>query len=244
MSDLAPIAPNADDEFVTFAASDGWQLSGVLRLPISARLGTDARTLGAVLVPGSHHERDTFVYGLAVPDVLAEHGIASIRFDIRGRGESRAPRPWRQLSVLERRRVDDDVAAAVDVLRTRAAITDDAVAIIAEQDTANSAAQAAATDPHVGALAMLSPRLDASTIAALAARPLPTCAMVSKEDRRSLYDSTHAYLAGDDRSELHVFSGLGFGATMFMSRSFEHPDETPLQVVLAEWVQRTLCTRT
>ena len=64
--------------------------------------------------------------------------------------------------------------------------------------------------------------------------------MVSKEDRRSLHDGTHAYLAGDERSELDVFSGLGFGATMFMSRSFEQPDEAPLQVMLAEWVQRTL----
>lgn len=240
MSGLAPILPNEDDEVVTFAAEDGWELSGVLRLPASVRLDTGARALGAVLVPGSHHARDTFVYGLALPDVLADHGIASVRFDIRGRGESRVPRSWRQLSVLERRRVADDVAAAADLLRTRAGVADDAIAIISEQDTARAAAQAAAADPGVGALAMLSPRLDPTTLDALAVRRLPTCVMVSKEDRRSLYDSTHAYLAGDECSELHVFSGLGFGTTMFMSRSFEHPDEVPLQVVLAEWVQRTL----
>ena len=240
MSDLAPIVPNKDDEVVTFEATDGWQLSGVLRLPLPARLDTGARVMGAVLVPGSHHEQDTFVYGLGVPDVLAEHGIASIRFDIRGRGESRSPRSWRQLSTLERRRVADDVAAAADLLRTRVGITDASVAVISEQDTARSAALAAAGDPLVGALVMLSPRLDRSTLEALAARRLPTYAMVSKEDRRSLRCSTHAYLAGDERSELDVFSGLGFGATMFMSRSFEQPDEAPLQVMLAEWVQRTL----
>jgi hypothetical protein len=39
---------------------------------------------------------------------------------------------------------------------------------------------------------------------------------------------------------LQVFSGLGFGATMFMSRAFEQPDEVPLQEMIGDWVQRTL----
>lgn len=240
MSDLAPIVPNKADEVVTFEAVDGWQLSGVLRRSLPPRLETGPRVMGAVLVPGSHHERDTFVYGLGLPDVLAERGITSIRFDIRGRGESRSPRSWRQLSTLERRRVADDVAAAADLLRTRAGITDASVAVISEQDTARSAALAAARDPLVGALVLLSPRLDPSTLEALTTRRLPTYVLVSKEDRRSLRGATHAYLAGDERSELDVFSGLGFGTTMFMSRSFEQPDEVPLQVMLADWIQRTL----
>lgn len=240
MSGLAPIVPNEEDEAVTFATVDGWRISGVLRLPVAARLQTGARVLGAVLVPGSHHERDTFVYGLALPDVLAEAGVASLRIDIRGRGESRDPRPWRQLSPLERHRVADDVAAAADLLRARAGIDDASIALICEQDTARAAVQAAVRDPLIGALVMLSPRLDGSTQTALADRRLPTCAMVSKEDRRGLHDATHAYLAGDDRSALHVFSGLGFGATMFMSRAFEQPDETPLQEIISDWVRNAL----
>jgi dienelactone hydrolase len=240
MSGLAPIMPNEGDEHVTFEAADGWRISGVLRLPVAAALETDAPAMGAVLVPGSHHERDTFVYGRGLPDALAERGIASIRIDIRGRGESRSPRSWRQLSTLERRRVADDVAAASDVLRARAGIDDASIAIICEQDTARAAALAAVRGPLVGALVMLSPRLDKSTLAALANRRLPTYAMVSKEDRRALRDATRAYLAGADSSELQVFSGLGFGATMFMSRAFEQPDEVPLQEMIGDWVQRTL----
>ena len=120
VSNLAPIVPNAADEPVSFASRDGWRLEGLLRLPAGSGLGPDQVGRGVVLVPGSHHERDTFVYGLALPDVLAEHGIASLRFDIRGRGASRSPRSWRELTTLERHAVADDVASTSDVLRRRA----------------------------------------------------------------------------------------------------------------------------
>ena len=240
MSGLAPIEPNGADQSVTFPSRDGWPLSGVLRRPDAGRAEPTAPPLGAVLVHGSHHERDTWVYGLSLPDVLAARGIASIRFDIRGRGESRAPRPWRALAPLERNAVADDVLAAAALLRDRAGISHGRLVLVGEQDTARHVVAAAATSDEVGALVLLSPRLDATSLGRLAARTLPTCALVSKEDRRSLRDSTAAYLAGADTGELHVFSGLGFGATMFMARAFEHADETPLQMIIADWIDRVL----
>ncbi|HEY5874339.1 MAG TPA: hypothetical protein VIT64_03515 [Ilumatobacteraceae bacterium] len=241
MTNLAPIVPNAADEPVSFVSRDGWRLEGVLRLPSGSGHGPDQAGRGAVLVHGSHHERDTFVYGIALPDVLAEHGIASLRFDIRGRGASRSPRSWRELTTLERRAVADDVAVASDLLRQRADIGDGHLAVVGEQDTSRAVVAAVESDPHIGAMVLLSPRLGRSSAQGLRARAVPTCAMVSKEDRRSLSDAVDAFLAGPaDRSELHVFAGLGFGTTMFMARAFQHPDEPPLEVMIAAWLARAL----
>jgi dienelactone hydrolase len=241
MSNLAPIVPNAADEPVSFVSRDGWRLEGLLRLPASSGLEPDQVGRGVVLVPGSHHERDTFVYGLALPDVLADHGIASLRFDIRGRGASRSPRSWRELTTLERRAVADDVASACALLRQRAGIGAGHLAVLGEQDTSRAVVAAVESDPHVGALVLLSPRLGRSSAQRLRTRAVPTCALVSKEDRRSLSDAVDAFLAGPaDRSELHVFAGLGFGTTMFMARAFQHPDELPLEMMIATWLGRVL----
>ena len=170
MTNLAPIVPNAADEPVSFVSRDGWQLEGVLRLPSGSGHGPDQAGRGAVLVHGSHHERDTFVYGIALPDVLAEHGIASLRFDIRGRGASRSPRSWRELTTLERRAVADDVAVASDLLRQRADIGDGHLAVVGEQDTSRAVVAAVESDPHIGAMVLLSPRLGRSSAQGLRAR--------------------------------------------------------------------------
>jgi dienelactone hydrolase len=236
VSGLAPITSDEGDLPITFSASDGWRLSGTLR-----GLAGDAPALrGVVMVHGSHHARDTFVYGRALPAALADAGIASIRFDIRGRGGSRSPRPWTELSVAERRGVALDVSAALDQLRG-IGIGSGRLGVIGEQDTATSVVEAAAADADVGALVLLSPRLAGRALAALRRRPLPTCVLVSKEDRRALRDATAAFAsAPEPHSALHVFRGLGFGATMFMARAFEQPDEPALEDLVAGWLDLVL----
>jgi dienelactone hydrolase len=228
--------PDEGDVPITFTATDGWRLSGTLR-----RLVGDGPPLrGVVMVHGSHHARDTFVYGRALPTALAGAGIASIRFDIRGRGESRSPRPWSELSVAERRDVALDVAAALDHLRG-IGIGPGRMGVIGEQDTATAVVEAAAADADVGALVLLSPRLAARALAALRRSPMPTYALASKEDRHALRDATAAFAsAPEPHSALHVFHGLGFGATMFMARAFEQPDEPALEDLIAEWFDRVL----
>ncbi|MGD9999297.1 MAG: hypothetical protein AB7L17_15785 [Ilumatobacteraceae bacterium] len=237
MSGLAPIVPDEADVPITFAASDGWTLSGTLR---HADGGPAGSARGVVLVHGSHHARDTFVYGRALPAVLASAGISSIRFDIRGRGESRAPRPWTALSVSERRDVRLDVSAALEQLR-RIGAEHGRLGVVGEQDTAGSVVEAVTEDDGVAALVLLSPRLHRRDIDALRQRSVPTCAMVSQEDRPGLRSAVAAYAASaDPASALHVFSGLGFGATMFMARAFEQPDAPALEDMISGWFDTVL----
>lgn len=242
MSAVPPIEPNAADESVEFIAADGWRLSGILRRRDEGFGGVG---FGVVLVHAPHHERDAYVYGLALPDVLAAHGIASIRFDIRGRGASRSPRPWAQLTPLERRAVALDVSAAVAVLRARTGSQSGELGVVAEQDVVAAALATAVAEPDIGALVLLSPRFGRTGLRRPVGRAVPTCALVSPEDRRALRDAVAAYLAGPaEESELHVLPGLGLGTTMFMARAFEEPGEVPLEVIIAEWLHRVLSART
>lgn len=241
MSAVPPIEPSAADEAVEFIAADGWRLSGIMR-PRDARFGELGPAV--VLVHAPHHERDAYVYGLALPDVLAARGIASIRFDIRGRGASRSPRPWAQLTPVERRAVALDVSAAAAVLRARAGLQSGELGIVAEQDVVSAALAAADAESDVGGLVLLSPRLGRTGLRRPVGRTVPTCAVVSPEDRRALRDAVAAYLAApSEHSELHVLPGLGLGTTMFMARAFEQPDEVPLEVIITEWFHRVLSAR-
>ena len=235
MSTPGTVVPNDSDEPVVFEAGDGWTLVGTLCLP-----DLEPPSSGVVLVHGSMHEQDAFVYGVGLPAVLAERGIASLRFDIRGRGSSRAPRPWQSLTPVERRAVTLDVTAGVDLLRSRTAHGVQ-IGVVGEQDTAASVVDAVCRDRGVAALVLLSPRLRRTSIANLAVRSVPTWVMVSKEDRLALRDAAGAYsVAPAPVSELHVESGLGFGTTMFMARAFEQPDEPTVEATLADWLSRVL----
>ena len=60
--------------------------------------------------------------------------------------------------------------------------------------------------------------------------------LVSKEDRDGLRATVDGYLAGTAGSRLKVFSGLGFGTTMFSTRQFEHGDAEPLEAMIATWL--------
>ena len=237
MSGVGAIAPDSADEPTTFVAADGWVLSGTLR-PAEVVHGAGR---AVVLVHGSQHTRDTFVYARALPAVLARRGIASVRFDIRGRGDSRGERPWTEMTVHDRRQVSLDVEAAVGHLCRRFDVDTARVGVVGEQDTAPQVIDAVTQRVRVGALTLLSPRLDRRSLESLAHRPLPVCAMVSKEDRFALRSAVAAYVRGvEAASELKVFAGLGFGATMFMSRAFEQPDEPSIEELIASYFDRVL----
>ena len=229
-------AVNSEGEVeVEVVARDGWRLAGLLRLPPGA-----GRAPGVVLVHGSHHERDAFTYGVGLPELLADRGMASLRFDIRGRGGSRDGHDLHRMAALERRAVALDVAAALDHLASLPDVAGDRLGLVGEQDTAASVV-AAAVDPRTVALVLLSPRLPSSALDQLRDRQIPTFGLVSKEDRVSLRATTVAYLeAPPDHRRLEVFDGLGFGTTMFMARRFEQPAEEPLEEMIADWFAQEL----
>jgi pimeloyl-ACP methyl ester carboxylesterase len=195
---------------VEFAAADGWPIGGILE-------AVDG-DLGAVLVPGSRHERDAY-NSLAAP--LAGAGIASLRIDVRGRGSSLGTTRYARMGPGQRRRVALDVAAALDHLGKQR------MAVVAEQDTAADAVAAAVADERVAAVVLWSPRRGRRIAAALATRPLPVLTLVSSEDHEGRAAAT---------GTIEVFDGLGFGTTMMSTRQFEHPDEEPLESIATAWL--------
>jgi hypothetical protein len=206
-----------NDIELRFAARDGQPVAGLLR---EAPDGAPT----AVLVPASCHERDAYA---TLADALANRGVASLRIDIRGRGTSRGELPYARMAPGQRRAVALDVAAALDVV--------DAVAVVAEQDSAAHAVAGIADDPRVRAVVLLSPRRSLNRLA------VPVFALVSSEDREGLRAAADAYLAAPEPgSRLEVFKGLGFGTTMFSTRQFEHPDAEPLEAMIAGWLASRL----
>ncbi len=217
---------------VEFEASDGWRLFGRLRTPGSGPAP------GVVLVAGSRHERDAWTDTAAA---LGARSVASLRFDIRGRGASIGSTPYAQLPVGLRRRVVLDVAAAIDHLASLPEVDANRLGVIAEQDTAPDAATAATDDSRIVAVALLSARGGGRLARAVATRPVAVHGMVSTEDRFGLRATVDAYLAGrEDGSRLDVFDGLGFGITMASVRRFEHPDAEPIEAMLATWMAARL----
>jgi predicted alpha/beta hydrolase len=229
------------DQEVQAEAADGWPIGGLLRhAGTDADIDADGTTSGAVLVPGSRHERDAYT---TVADALAARGVSSLRIDVRGRGSSLGPQGYADMAPLQRRRVSEDVRAALDRLAAVETVDAGRLALVVEQDTAADALTAVGDDPRVRAVVVVSARHGARVVTALAAatRPVPVFGLVSTEDREGLRATVDAYLAGaPDTSRLEVFRGLGFGTTMFSTRQFEHPDAEPLEAMIAGWLAERL----
>lgn len=214
---------------VSYRAADGQRIAGALLIPPADRCGA------ALLVHGSRHERDA--YGPTLPRLLAERGIAALRIDVRGRGRSSDPIPYRAMAPLQRRAVRLDVAAGVAYLARLRQVGARRIAIVAEQDGADAALPVCARDARVAACVLISGRLGAEARAAAARSRAPALCLVSKEDRRGLADMVDAYLASRHRrSRLLVYDGIGFGTTMFSAWQFEHPGEPPIEETIAEWL--------
>lgn len=220
---------SAADRETTFVAADGWSLGALLR-----PAGGGAAAPGVVMVPGSRHERDAWT---TVADALHERGLASLRLDVRGRGTSKGSVTYDRMGPVERRRVVDDVSAALDHVARHDGVDADRLAVVTEQDTSPDAVEAAAADERVRAVVVVSGRSPRRLTAALERIELPVLGMVSTEDRLGLRATVDAYLAGaDEGSRLEVFRGLGVGITMASVRQFEEPDAEPIESIIASWL--------
>ncbi|HXG64589.1 MAG TPA: hypothetical protein VNO70_05750 [Blastocatellia bacterium] len=235
MSVVAPgAAEDAAEREVTFKAADGWQLTGSMQI-----LESKGKAPGVVLVHGSKHEKDA--YGQTLPRLLNGQGIAMLRLDIRGRGASREPLAFSLMAPEQRRAVRLDVEAAIDYLASQAGVDGRRIAIVAEQDSADAAVIACAKDRRVAAYVLISGRLSQGAKDAISKTPAPVFCLVSKEDRRGFKDMTDAYLsAKNSESRLKVFTGLGFGTTMFSAWQFEYPNEQSIEEMIGTWLAQRL----
>jgi dienelactone hydrolase len=229
---------SAAEREVTFKTSDGWKIVGMLHIPKS-----ESKVPGVVLVHGSRHEADAYgqVSTPGLPQTLSQHGVATLRIDIRGRGASRGPRGFHSMTPAQREAVRLDVEAAIGFLGSLEAVKKSRIGIVAEQDSANAATIAGATDRRVGAFILISGSLGKAAKDAIRATAAPILCLVSKEDGRGFRDMTDAYLSSrSNRSRLRVFEGLALGTTMFSTWRNEFPDEQPLEEEAGVWLAERL----
>ena len=153
---VAPTANNTDLS-VQFQGAGGVSIGAELLLPP----GSNARTPGVVIVPDDGAtNRNGFAPINAVPDplyadlaqALAADGIASLRYDRRGQGQSVLP-SGKAVTLAD---VTGDARAAVTFLAGRADVDHSRLGVIGDGQGGLVALQAAAADPAVRAVVLVS----------------------------------------------------------------------------------------
>lgn len=210
---------------VVFQTEDGWTIYGTLHLPVG--LGREAPA--ALLLHGAGHDRDafaSFVYpGMA--QILASEGIAALRIDLRGRGQSIGQLEYHSFSAEQRARISLDVKAALEFLASQPEVDRGVLAIFAEEVSAEWAVVGSEGDHRVKALAFLSGRLSDTARRLLAVRTqTPTFCVVSKEDKPGFADMSSVYAQSrNPESEFRLYEDTGVGTTMFATWRYKYPDQ-------------------
>lgn len=230
-------SPGFVEREVSFKTEDGWVIHGVLTMP--SNLAPDEKIAGAVLVPSPHHDRD--IYGHngypSIREVLEKAKIATIRFDIRGRGTSAEPRDYWDFTEDQKARVSLDVSAAIEFLSQQKGIDQNRIGIVSETESADPAVIAGTKDARIRAMILLSGRLGQTAKDAIKTRPdLAILGVVSKEDRVSFADLADVYrLSRDPDSSLMIHDNIGLGNAMFIMNMAKHPNDK-LEVTVGEWL--------
>ncbi len=215
--------PNAAGDRVTFRTDDGVQLAGTWYEPAF-------RPAPAVILVHMLHRSRRDWDGVA--SRLAAQGVGALAIDLRGHGDSgggvsNADPPDYSPMVL-------DLAAARRFVATR---VQGRIGIAGASIGANLAALAAAADPTIASLALLSPSLDYRGLRIEAAMrkygDRPALLVSSDDDPYATRSVKDLEKAGGGTREPLLLSQAGHGTTM-IGRS---PD---LARVLVDWFRRTL----
>lgn len=218
--------PSADVQSVSFAARDGVTVFGSLHLP--DRLPAP----GVILLPMAGRTRQEWEDGARA---LAKAGIAALAIDFRrgggptggdgsGQGESYADLVF-------------DAEAARAYLSARPDIIASRIGMAGASLGANVAVLAAANDPTVRSLALLSVSLEYRGLKI--EQPMvkfgsrPALLVSSSEDYYALRSARTLVTAGDGPRELRVLSDAGHGMVMVA----RHPE---LIDAVVDWFSRTL----
>jgi dienelactone hydrolase len=216
----------AEPQTVTFTARDGVQVSAVLHVPEK----TPAPAVVLLTMLGrTHRDWD------AAAARFVEAGIAVLCVD------------FRQLPLADPDAVDSarspyaalvlDAEAARAYLAARPEVNPARIGMAGASLGANVAVLAAANDPSVRSLVLLSVSLDyrglklEQALKTFASRP--ALLVASSEDPFALRSARQAVTMGDGARELRVLSGAGHGTVMLA----REPD---LAAALVDWFLRTL----
>jgi cephalosporin-C deacetylase-like acetyl esterase len=225
-----------EEREVSFKTEDGWTLRGMYSCPRGARRSIPA----VVFLHSFEHDREVFGYyiypGLA--EVIGSRGVATLRFDLRGRGQSRGKKELHSFSPEEMSRLYLDVRAALSFLERQARVDATRVAIVAEQQSAEAAVIGWSGDNRVCAITLLTGHLSDAAKNQIAANPdIPIFLIASKEDRKSFKDMASAYnLTRNPNSRIRVYWNLGMGTGMFGFYRLLHPEDRPMEEDIADWM--------
>jgi dienelactone hydrolase len=210
---------------VTFKTQDGVAIAGTLYLP--------GRPAPAVIL--LHMQTRSREDWQALGQRLAEAGLVALAIDLRGHGASdHAPPP---ASGPELGAMQLDVKAARAYLATRPDVTGGRVGLAGASIGANLAVLAAAGDPSVRTIALLSAGLDYRGLRTEAALnrygARPALLVASQEDNYAMISMRRLTGQGTGTREQLVLNGAGHG-TVMLSRQ---PD---VIATLVDWFRRTL----
>jgi alpha-beta hydrolase superfamily lysophospholipase len=211
----------ASTQRVSFRADDGTTLAGTWYEP---SLRPAPAVILVHMLQKSRRDWDPLA------SRLAGEGIGALAFDLRGHGESSG-------GAGDYAAMVQDVRAARRFLASRSDVTPSRIAIAGASIGANLAALAAADDPTIVSLVLLSPSLDyrglriEAAVRKYGARPV--LLVVSDDDGYATRSARDLQKAGGGIRETMVLSRAGHGTTMLL----RDPD---LSRRLVEWFRRTL----
>jgi dienelactone hydrolase len=234
---LASRSPSrAAEREVSFKTADGITIYGMYAAPE----GTNAKAPAVILLHSFEHDRSTYGQYLypGLAQIIAAAHVATLRIDLRGRGQSMDGKELHSLSREELSKLYLDVRGAISFLSAQPAVDSTRIALVAEGKSADAAILAWNGDTRVKAIALVSGRLSDAAKKEIAANPdISLCLVVSKEDREGFRDMADAYkLTSSPSSRINVYKNLGIGTTMFSVWRSEHPKEKPIEDGIADWV--------
>jgi dienelactone hydrolase len=213
-----------EERQISFQSKDGWTIRGLLRVPPGARAAQKAP--GVVMVHGAKHDQQT--YHEMAPE-LAKQGIATLRFDWRGKGTSIADGKGLfgiNMSDQESANVYLDVEAAIELLASQPEVDGSRIGLIAATAGTGYALRAAYGDQRIQTVVLLTsnaaPTGEAKEFLTRGGKPI--FAVASREDinydRGSLAEETRqAYsFSTNKESQLLLYDDAGRGSEMLKTK--------------------------
>ncbi len=208
--------------------SDGWELIGDLRLP-----DADGPVPAVLMLHKAAGDRTEYV---DLAEHLAARGIASLRLDLRGHGESVnlgrfEPGPDMDRSLISD--ADDDVIAAHRYLKAHAAINSERIGMIGASYSGEEMAEAGRLFQYARAYVELSPgSFTHESIAAIDTSGVPWLFVAAKRERH-LQEITALVRERSETVEMIIPPGTAHATRLLEA----HPD---LAERIAEWLARRL----
>ena len=215
---------------VSFQSEDGWKLQGYLRLPDGA--SPNAKAPVVVLVHGAKHDQQTYFF---MARELAKQGLASLRFDWRGKGTSMNP-----AATADQDKVYLDVKAAIQFAATQPEIDGTRIGTVAATLACVNTLHASLGDARVKTVVLmtaLETTLEVERLLAISQTPI--FAIASTEDnnyqRGNLSGTTKAIykLSQSKQSEFLLYDDAGRGSEMLKVK----PE---LQPMILRWLGEKL----